>query len=34
MATRGARPRAEGGRIEDQGFGWLNPHMDGKASKP
>jgi catalase-peroxidase len=25
-------PEPEGGRIEDQGFGWLNPHMDGKAT--
>jgi catalase-peroxidase len=26
-------PEPEGGRIEDQGFGWLNPNMDGDASK-
>ncbi|MEM9234138.1 MAG: catalase/peroxidase HPI, partial [Pseudomonadota bacterium] len=28
--TLGAEP--EGGNIEDQGFGWLNPKADGKAS--
>lgn len=22
----------EGGEIQDQGFGWMNPHVDGKAS--
>jgi catalase-peroxidase len=30
-AALGAEP--EGAHIEDQGFGWLNPHMDGDASK-
>ncbi|KCZ46381.1 MULTISPECIES: catalase/peroxidase HPI [unclassified Hyphomonas] len=24
-------PAPEGGKIEDQGFGWLNPNMQGKA---
>jgi catalase-peroxidase len=28
--TLGAEPEAGGSR--NQGFGWLNPHMDGKAS--